>query len=145
MFKKLFWKLRSLFKAGKELLTENAEKAVKIVQIVKTVIDSPAVDLVTALTPFNDERIVSITREALSYTLNVLSVSRYENEQEQLKAISEILEKASPQFKKLFYRELAASLAYALNDGKITAWEAFTLTQTVYRLIKEEKNEQVNS
>lgn len=132
-----------LFTKHKENLTNIFERAVMITEVVKHIVSTPLLDAATALTPFtHDEKALAALRQALPYVSDLLgiadgAINSDTPTEELLKLISEVLEKRGAQFKKLFYRELSAALAYAMNDGKLSAWELFTLTQLIYREIKD--------
>lgn len=139
--KQLFAKIRKLLSGwNKTKFVASIEKAVQITEAVKTILNSKAADIITSLTPFEqDEKLLAALRQSLPYVTEVLGIADAagKSSQDLLKEIAEVLEARHPQFKKLFYRELAAAVAYALEDGKLTAWETFTLTQTVYRMLKD--------
>jgi hypothetical protein len=152
--KRLFQKIKALFIRIKPQFQNTIETAVIVVQKVKDIINNPSVDVLTALTPFEqDERILKALRSAIGYVSDMLSIADTDKSpSEQLKQIAAVLNERHPQFKKLFYRELAAALAHSLSDGKLTAWELFTLTQTAYKAIKENdldtsniENEEIDS
>lgn len=137
--KKLFQKIKALFIRIKPKFQNTIETAVVVTNHIKNFLQNPAVDALAALTPFeHDERILKALRSAIGYVSDVLDIaSKTDSPSEQLQQIAKVLNERHPQFKKLFYREFAAALAAALHDGKLSAWELFTLTQTAYRLLKE--------
>lgn len=134
---------RLLRKWNKSKFSASIERAVQITEAVKAIVNSSGADVLTALTPFQqDEKLLTSLRLSIGYVSDLLGIAEATGKQSQdilFKEIGEVLEKRSPQFKKLFYRELAAAVAYSLEDGKLTAWEAFTLTQTVYRMLKDKE------
>lgn len=129
-----------LFSKHKDNLQNIFERAVMITEVVKSIVSSPIVDKLTALTPFqHDEKAVQHLRNALPYVCDLLSITDAagKSPEDLLQEISEVLEKRGSQFKKLFYRELAAAIAQAASDGKISAWELFTITQLIYKEVKD--------
>lgn len=141
--KKIFAKIKQLFRNVKESrFFDTVHRAVLITEAVKTIVNSSAADIITALTPFEqDEKLLAALRKSLPYVSDVLSIAETSGKstEDLLKQISEVLEARHGQFKKVFYRELAAAVAYALEDGKLSAWETFTLTQTVYKMLKDKE------
>lgn len=140
MFKRMFEKIRAMFAKLKPKIEHSVERAVMITEAIKAIVSNPVFDALTALTPFaHDDKALAAIRSALPYVCDLLGIADASTGSPELllSKISEVLEKRSPQFKKLFYRELAAALAHALADGKLSAWELFTLTQTVYRMLKD--------
>ncbi len=137
--KKLFSKIKALFQRIKPKFQNTIEMAVMITEKVKDIINNPAVDALTEFTVFEqDEKILAALRNALTYVSDVLSIAKkHSTPSQQLQEIAKVMRKRSPQFQKLFYRELSAALAHALSDGKLSAWEIFTLTQTAYRALKD--------
>jgi hypothetical protein len=137
--KKLFQKIKALFIRIKPQFQNTIETAVMITEKVKEIINSPAIDVLTQMTAFEqDEKILAALRNALGYVSDVLGIAKkHETPSKQLQEIAKVMRKRSPQFQKLFYRELSSALAHALSDGKLTAWELFTLTQTAYRALKD--------
>lgn len=131
-----------LFTKHKENIQDVFERAVMITEVVKHIVSTPLLDAAAALTPFtHDEKALAALRKSLPYVTDLLGITEKAIEQdaaEILKHVSEVLEKRGSQFKKLFYRELAAALAAAMSDGKVSAWEVFTLTQLIYKQLKED-------
>lgn len=118
-----------------------AVRSVHIVEQIKKVIDNPALDFVTSLTPFaGDEVVLNLIRKALTDVAALLRVEATGTDQEVIAAIGDILKDRSEDFKKLFYRELALAIGKALEDGKVTTSELLILIEVIYRKIKDEKN-----
>lgn len=142
-----------LFSKHRENIENVFERAVMITEVVKHIVNTPLLDAATALTPFtHDEQALTALRKALPYVSDLLGITDAALHDTAgtpteglLKHISEVLDKRGAQFKKLFYRELAASLAHAMSDGKISAWELFTLTQLIYKEIKEQKQNSLST
>lgn len=140
-----------LFTKHKDNLENVFERAVMITEVVKHIVNTPLMDAATALTPFkHDEKALATLRTALPYvsdllgiTLGAVTAPKDQDITELLlQQISEVLDERGAQFKKLFYRELAAALAHDMSDGKISAWELFTLTQLIYNEIKSSRKTQ---
>lgn len=136
-----------LFSKHRENLENVFERAVMITEVVKHIVSTPLLDAATVLTPFqHDEKALATLRTALPYVTDLLGITETamkfnakESPAALLQHISRVLDARGAQFKKLFYRELAAALAHDMSDGKISAWEVFTLTQLIYKEVKDGK------
>lgn len=137
-----------LFTKHRDNLENVFERAVMITEVVKHIVGTPLMDAATALTPFvHDEKAVATLRTALPYVTDLLGITEKAMHAAKdqdvteilLQEVSKVLDERGAQFKKLFYRELAAALAHTMSDGKISAWELFTLTQLIYKEIKDQK------
>ncbi len=147
ILKRLNQWIGKLFSKHRDNLDKIFERAVMITDVVKHIVNTPLLDAATALTPFaHDEKALAALRNALPYVSDLLGIAdaAQKSTEDLLKEVSELLDKRGAQFKKLFYRELAAALAHAMSDGKLSAWELFTLTQLIYKEVKEYQQEQVN-
>ena len=149
IMKKLLEKIKTaLLKAfGKllDFLVKNGEISIKVTNIVKEIINNPAIDWVVALTPTKeDDKVLAFAKTItpkislkVGLAMNIISIA--DAESDQAIAFSKVLDFVSDQLpeegKSIFYRELSGAIAEALSDGKISGGEAVAIVQLIFKKI----------
>ena len=147
--KKLLEKIKKglikAFGALLEFLVKNGEVAIKVTNLVKEVVNNPAIDWVVALTPTKaDDKILSIAKVMLpelavkvGLAMNIVTIA--ESEEDEAIAFSKVLgfvsDQLSEEGKAIFYRELSGLIAEALSDGNISGGEAVAIVQLIFKKI----------
>lgn len=128
-------------------LVSKADVAIKLTDIVKSVIDNPATEWAVAWTPnqFDDKLLVDAKKllpkitAQLGIALNLVNSIDAEKDPEKVASLvfAFVSEKLPNEGKAIFYRELSGEVAKALSDGEFTTGEIIALVQLVYnKLIK---------
>lgn len=147
--KKLFEKIKiALLGAfGKllDFLVDHGKVAIKVTDIVKSVIENPLIDYAVALTPSKkDDEVLAKAKEivpkiALKVGLAMNIVSIADAQDDETIAFSKVLEYVSNQLpddgKAIFYRELSGAIAEALSDGNMSGGEAVAIVQLIFKKI----------
>lgn len=145
LFEKIKLALLGAFGKLLDFLVKHGEVAVKVTNIVKGVIENPAIDMVVALTPTKkDDELLRKAKQILpnvavkiGIAMNVVSIA--EAEADQAIAFSKVLDYVSNQLpdegKAIFYRELSGAIAESLSDGNISGGEAIAIVQLIFKKI----------
>lgn len=136
--KKIFNFLKKLFNKAKFYIQQFVTPAVATVENLKKIIDSPAVDIVTAIIPGNvDNVIVAKIRLYLPKVLVVLRISdeclKLTNPDEIILCAVKKLKDYTPDEKAVAFHSMAALLSHYMSDGKLSWSEAVHLAEMVYQ------------
>jgi len=142
VFKRLGRWFKKLFKKVDEVADKVLPIAIKVVEGIKKVIDSPVDDVLTTIIPGDiDDKAVELLEEWLPKLLLGLQVAQdiadIEDTNEQLKAVLERLKLAPDDTKKIIWHGLAALIAEKLADGKLTWAEIVEIVEDYYAKLKE--------
>lgn len=144
---KLFEFIKNLFNKilGKALdvYTKNATISINVVNLLKTMLDSPITDVVTSLIPGDVDNLVAaklrmiipIVLEKAALANNIVKAGKTHSEVIDL--VLKHLNKTNTDSKRMFWITFAAELNVALSDGKITFSEGLLLSQLVYAQVKK--------
>lgn len=141
MFKKIGEFFSKVFKSGIDFLKPKAECAVKVVNVIKDVIESPFADVLVNLTKTDiDNGLLKKLRIILPkvvFTLLTVDVivNAGSTDEEIIQALVEYLRKQNNTLRAAYYTALAAKIHESLEDGKISFGEAVSITQIVYQSI----------
>lgn len=138
--KKIWFKIKAffgfIFLKFRRVIKKNVEPAIKVVNILKDIIESPAVSVGVALTPFAwDDNLVKLAKSALPKALLALQILKDtigKSNEEMVKAIVDEVRKYTPDAKAKFYEDLATMLAHDLSDGELSIAELSDLVKFVY-------------
>jgi len=138
MIKKILQFLKRLFSRTKFLIQQFVTPAVATVEKLKQLMDSPAVDVLTAIIPGNaDNLIASRIRVLLPKVLQVLRISdeclKLEHADEIIQCAVNKLKTYDPDAQAAKFHSIAALLAHYLSDKRITWSEAVHLAEMVYK------------
>lgn len=129
-----------------ELLKKNSEVAVKITNSLKSIVESPILDVATYLIPgdLDDKILVKarsvVPRIAMEMAIAHGIIQQATTNQQVYAAIVEHIRKVhNPEGRVGFWLEFSARLNQALADGKIEFGEAASLAQIVYLELKRQK------
>jgi hypothetical protein len=128
-------------------LVSKADVAIKLTDIVKSVIDNPATGYAVAWTPTRlDDKLLADAKlilpkitVQLGIAMNLVNAIDAEKDPEKMAGLvfAFVSEKLPNDGKAIFYRELSGKIALALSDGKFSTGEIIALVQLVYnKLIK---------
>lgn len=137
------WKgISKLWNKAEEGVKKLAPIAIKVVQNVKTFMDSPVADVITALIPGEaDDNLKAKLREKLPNIIIkmqlVETIAGIEDTNEQLKAILEKLKLSSNDAQNVFYHGLASLILEKLSDGKLSWSEATIIAEYYYKNIEK--------
>lgn len=145
-FEKVIAIFRKVAKDAAAFLDETIPVAIEFVQVLKTVVDNPAMDIVTALIPSNiDDVTVKILRANLGKVIDLLQLQitcKTDNVEEKIACYLEYLRHCSPELRNALYHKTAALLT-KLNSGnhakKFTDAEIDALVQIAYTKFKSGK------
>lgn len=147
LFEKIKLALAKAFGALFAILIKNADAAIKVVDIVKTVIENPAIDWVVALTPTkkDDEllrkakNLVPEVMTKVAFYMGIIDAVTAENDPEKAASIvfNLIAEKIPESGRGIFYRELSAEIGKALSDGEVDNSEIGAIVQLVRKKLIE--------
>lgn len=120
------------------------QKAVELVERLKSFVDKPQIDIVTNLIPGNwDAALVSKVRYALPFVIGALVKGQICNDkptlEEKLACVVALATTKSNDEKAKFWHSLASDFARILSDGKITISDAFILVEIAYRELVKNK------
>lgn len=134
-----FWQailklLRSILSSLGGHVSAMIEPAYKTVSAIKSLLDSDAVDFITALTAADlDDAIVKHIRGVLPQILATLGCYKktldIENENERMRAFVEQVSKQPEPIQNAVWLKLASALVQNLSDGELKQWEADFLVQ----------------
>jgi hypothetical protein len=147
-------KLKQFFKKVKEFfqdlgngindfIREVVRPAVDFLQIVKTALDNPNIDIFTAATASGfDNKLVERLRIILPVVIRklglVVAAGDLLNNQRTINAYLSALKNQSPSLRSATIHKTAALIAKELNGSEYTSAEIDTLTQITYNELKEE-------
>lgn len=143
--KKIWLKIKELWSkiTGKTLdfLRPNTELAIKIVDILKQVVENKVIDVATALTKSNlDNIIIAKIREILPKVAENLAITKEIIDAPQAEIMDRLLEflkKQNKDVKATFYIALAGKINEYLSDGELSFSEAVSLAQIIYNEINK--------
>jgi hypothetical protein len=145
LFEKIKLALSKAFGAFLGILIKNADAAVKVVDIVKTIIENPAIDWVVALTPTKkDDELLKKAKEItpkimaqVAFYMGIVDAITLEQDPEKAASIvfNLISDKIPNEGRGIFYRELSAEIGKALSDGEIDNAEIGAIVQLVRKKI----------
>lgn len=135
--KKIYNFLKNLFNRSAAIIKDYVHPSVQIVQALKSFIDSPITDLITAAIPGTVDDVI---KQELRFLLpNVLKVLGLADECIHEKDPNAIIycalakiKQMSEAGKNMAYHNIAAYLSLALSDGKLQWSEAIHLAEMVY-------------
>jgi hypothetical protein len=134
---------RNIWAGTLSVLIKNSETAVKVTDIVKAVIDNPALNFVVELTPTKTDdmilakakKLVPMIGMRVALAFNIAEVAK--STDDELEKLTLILDLVRNQFnedgKGAFYREFSGMLIEALSDGKISLAESLALGQFAFK------------
>lgn len=130
--------LKSIFSNSLNYLERRAGGAVELVNVIKSVLDSPITTAIAVLTPtkvddellYQAKRYVNSVANSMAIFKGILDATS--SDEETIKAIVDHLKTLSLDQKTAFYVEFSGRLAQYLSDGKITLAEGIMLTQMIY-------------
>lgn len=137
----LLQKIRNFFAKRWDLILKHGETAIKVTDLIKSVIENPALDYVVLLTPIKGDDILLskakkiAPRLSLNLGLAMSIIKESEASEKPEIALGKVLGLLSKEVGKslrpIFYRELSGAIAEALSDGKISGGEAIALVQLI--------------
>jgi hypothetical protein len=136
LFKKIakFW--NKITGKAKKIIQDHIEPAITVVQLLKDAVENPAMNLLTAITPFNwDDIAVKAAKNLLPVALlelKILKDASGKSTSEMVRQIIEEIRKYTKSDRAKFYEDIAAKLAVMLADGKLSIDEAAELVKFVY-------------
>lgn len=107
-----------------------------VVEKIKTFVDAPGIDVITALTPFPDEKIVAGLRAFLPRVLAALTALQaddFTSENEMMKAAIVQINASGDEAKKIFYHGLGALLTELLSDGDFSWSDAVAVQEYFHK------------
>lgn len=129
-----------------ELLKKNSEAAVKITNSLKSIVESPILDVATYLIPGDlDDKILTKARNIVPRVAMEMAIAHgiiqqaATNQQVYAAIVEHIRNVHNPEGRVGFWLEFSARLNQALADGKIEFGEAASLAQIVYLELKRQK------
>ena len=137
--------LSRVFGSFLTFLVDRGQVAVTATNILKSIIENPALSFVTELTPNKKDDALLAKAKKLIPNLSVkvaLAMSIIKEADAQADkdiALSIILDKVRDHLpedgKAIFYRELSGAIAEALSDGTVTTAEAVAIVQLVFKKV----------
>lgn len=144
VFAKLNLKLQKLF----SIVTANSEKAVKLVQKIKEIVESPVTGAVVKATPFLwDDIGLDFAKKYLPKALEQITIAHgiviaAKDEQEFVEKVMEYIKELTPNARKYWYVNIAAEVTYMAADGKLEFHEAVRLSQKIFAIIYRKEDEE---
>ena len=141
MFKKIKAWFNRVFDKAIEFIRPKAEIAVKIVNVIKAVVESPIVGAIVSFTKTDiDDKILARVKEVINRIAPQMIVTKIlQNNKSHSEIILDLIEYLKSQNSKIqasVYVMLAAEITKALADDKVTFEEAVAISQIVYKEIK---------
>ena len=137
--------LSRVFGSFLTFLVDRGQVAVTATNILKSIIENPALSFVTELTPNKKDDALLAKAKKLIPNLSVkvaLAMSIIKEADAQADkdiALSIILDKVRDHLpedgKAIFYRELSGAIAESLSDGTVTTAEAVAIVQLVFKKV----------
>jgi hypothetical protein len=135
--------LSKAFGSALTYLVDRGEVAIKVTNILKSVVQSPVTGFLVSLTPTKSDDILLAKAKILvpSVAVNVALAMSIIKEAEVVgdpdQALALILDKIRlhlpEEGKAIFYRELSGKIAEALSDGRLSSAEAVGIVQLVFK------------
>lgn len=148
--KKLLQKAKPFFTLADEKAKKLTKFAIKVTNVVKTVVDSPVDDIAAEILKRSiagnaDDIIINNAMIAIEKKLPVIiselaiidSLLNVEDPMEKAKLILEKVKFASEDQKNQFYHNLASTLILQLSDGKFTFGECCIAAEMIYQEMKK--------
>lgn len=134
----LWQSIKNLFDKVEAEVKKDVVVAISVVQQIKSVVDSPVADVITAMIPGElDDQIKQQLRKLLPKLILELglvqSVANIEDQNAQLQAILEKLKLSSDDAKNAFYHSLASLILEKLSDGKLSWTDAVAISEYYYQ------------
>lgn len=145
LFEKIKLALLGAFGKLLDFLVDHGKVAIKVTDIVKSVIENPAIEWAIALTPNKkDDELLKKAKEIVpqiavkvGIAMNIVSIA--DSETDQNIAFAKVLEFVSNQLpeegRAIFYRELSGAIAESLSDGNMSGGEAVAIVQLIFKKI----------
>jgi hypothetical protein len=134
--KKLLIKIRLLFGKGKKLVEKAITPAIKVVNILKEIVESPITDAIVKLTPIStDDAALSIAKSILPKALLELEIIQGLHGKTNSEIVATIVNEVrqfTPDSRAQFYEDLAVKISDYLSDGKVDAQELADLVKYIY-------------
>lgn len=133
----------NLFRTTGEFLRKNSEVAVKATQVLKSIVESPVVDVIVTLTPTGlDNAIAAKLRKVMPEVVTKMALAHNIIEKSTVPSVAiarivDYLKILKPEARTAFWLQFSAELNHALADGKITFAEAVILAQMAYKELYE--------
>lgn len=136
IFQKIGKFFNKIFRRSHEIIESAVEPAMKVIDLLRIVINNPAVDFLTALTKTDlDDRIVEGVRRWLPEVAEAWGLvvdARNKTIGEILIVLMNYLNGLPEVTKNRLYREFAAQLAELMADGKLSYADAIVLVQLYF-------------
>jgi len=126
-------------------LVDRGQVAVDATNIIKSIVENPALSFVVELTPTKtDDALLAKAKKlmpelALKVGLAMAIIREAEANEDKGIALAIILDKVRDHLpedgKAIFYRELSGAIAEALSDGTVTTAEAVAIVQLVFKKV----------
>lgn len=131
---KIFQKIKLLLGAALShaghLITDCVTPALHVVEVIKSVVNNPALDLLTELSKTElDNAVLKKVRSLVAYLPETLIVPA---DRPTLNGMIESVRTMSPGMQSAVYAKIASTIAVGLSGGKLKEAEADTLTQMAY-------------
>lgn len=133
-----------------QFVIERGETAVKVTNIIKSVVESQALSFIVLATPTKGDDVllakakVLAPKIVLQVGLAMNIITEIDEAEDEIQAASRILEYVKTYIPEkghgIFYREFTGELIEALADGQVSGPEAFALGQLVFKKILSLKN-----
>lgn len=137
--------LSRVFGSFLTFLVDRGQVAVTATNILKSIIENPALSFVTELTPNKkDDALLAKAKKlvpnlAVKVALAMSIIKETDAQADKDIALSIILDKVRDHLpedgKAIFYRELSGAIAEALSDGTVTTAEAVAIVQLVFKKV----------
>jgi hypothetical protein len=124
-------------------LIENGDTAIKVTNIVKEIVENPAVDWVVVMTPTPLDDLALLKAKSIAPKIAaqvalamgvIREVNLAESPEEATGKVFELIRDLIPQEGRgIFYREFSAKVAEVLSDGKISTAESVALVQLLFK------------
>ena len=142
--KPLAW-LKKVFAGAIEWLRPKATTAVKIVEIIKNLVESDTAGAIVAFTPTKVDDVLLIKmRQLLPAIISRLQVTGMildkRDPDKMIASLIDYLRQQNLDVRAMFYVQLAAKITEALADGEIDRVEALAISQMIYLEIKSSKS-----
>jgi hypothetical protein len=134
---------RNIWAGTLSVLIKNSETAVKVTDIVKSIIENPALNFAIELTPTQKDdyllarakKLVPVIGMRVALAFNIAEVAKStEDEFEKFTLIMDLVrEQFNADGKGAFYREFSGMVLEALSDGKISLAESVGLVQFAFK------------
>lgn len=143
--KQVIQKIRNVFGSLFYRIVNRGDAAVKVTNILKGVINNPALEWVVELTPTKADDLllrkakVLLPKVTLQVGLAMGIIKAIDAEQDPKKAMAILLEvikdKLPNDGKAIFYREVSGKLAEALSDGTLSTAESIAIVQLIFKKV----------